>query len=310
MANIKCFYSDRYFIQLPSDHPFPMHKYPDAASLLRNSRWADRIEIIDAGLASHEDLLLVHDPEYIAAIEDQTLSGYALRKLGFPLSHALTIRSRAAVAGTVAAVQAALRDGLSINLAGGTHHSFADRGEGYCVYNDVAIAIKKYLATTSDTTVLSLDLDAHQGNGTNSILHNEPRVESVSLHVRDNYPSRKVPSTKDIGFDRYVDGKTYLQALESYLSDWHLACGTTVPPPALVIYNAGVDVHMDDRFGQMRLTDQDVAHREELVMHYVMERAGVPLVIVFGGGYNKTKAKTPLLHFRTIEASLACYFKN
>lgn len=287
-----------------------MHKYPDAARLLRESPWAERIEIIDAGLASLEDLRLVHDADYIAAIEDQTLSGYPLRKLGFPLSHALTIRSRAAVAGTMAAVQAALRDGLSINLAGGTHHSFADRGEGYCVYNDVAIAIKKFLATTHDTTVLSLDLDAHQGNGTNSLLQDERRVQSVSLHVRDNYPSRKVPSTVDIDFDRYVDGKTYLEALEKYLSSWSLACGTTMPPPALAIYNAGVDVHADDRFGQMRLTDRDMAQREELVMHHVMQKAGVPLVIVFGGGYNKTKAKTPLLHFRTIEASLSCYFET
>ncbi|MBU6453145.1 MAG: histone deacetylase [Cyanobacteria bacterium REEB67] len=291
---MKCFYSDNYSFPLPEGHPFPMHKYEDAAKHLVASNVIAASDLIDAGLAEEADILRVHTPAYLSAIKNGTLPPQETRRMGFPWSERLYVRARAAVAGTIAAITAARQDGIGCNLAGGTHHAFPDRGEGYCVLNDVAIAIRKLQADEPDIRVIIVDLDAHQGNGTNFILKEDTQVYCYSMHVGANYPSRKFEGDEDIALDRFVKGEEYLGRLKSTLPATLQAF-----KPDLAIYLGGVDVHEDDRFGQMKLSTGDMHERDRYTMS-LLRSQNLPLATVFGGGYNKDRALTPLLHCQTV----------
>lgn len=291
---VKCFYSDNYSFPLPEGHPFPMHKYADAAENLVARKVIADSELIDPGLAQEEDILRVHTPEYLSAIKNGSLPPQETRRMGFPWSERLYVRARAAVAGTIAAIEAACEDGIGCNLADGTHHAFPDRGEGYCVLNDVAIAIRKLQARDKDIRVIIVDLDAHQGNGTNFILKQDPNIFCYSIHVGANYPSRKFEGDQDIELDRWVTGDDYLRRLKETLP-----IAVERFKPDLAIYLGGVDVHEDDRFGQMKLTTKDMRERDLFTMS-LLRRQSLPLATVFGGGYNKDRELTPLLHCQTV----------
>ncbi|MDB5325082.1 MAG: deacetylase [Phycisphaerales bacterium] len=292
---MRCYSSPAYFAVLPPGHPFPMRKFPDSAEQIRAAGIAD---VIDPGTISDEDLLRVHTPEYIESIRTGNYNELTALRLGLPWHPTINTRSRAATAGTLAATRAAMEDGVAANLAGGTHHAFADRGEGYCVFNDVAVAVRRLWCEEPWLHAMVIDLDAHQGNGTAALFAGDARAFTYSLHVGRNYPSRKEISSLDVEVSRYAGADEYFEKLESTLPR-----AVERFEPDLVFYNAGVDVHEDDRFGQMMLSTGDMRRRDEYAIR-AARKWDIPTVIVYGGGYNRTDGMTANLHVRTIhEAS-------
>jgi acetoin utilization deacetylase AcuC-like enzyme len=289
---MKCFSSERYFVPLPAGHVFPMRKFPDSARVVAEEGIAGAV--IDPGLIGDADLLQVHTAEYVESIRGGTFNEVTAARLGLPWSEALAVRSRCAVAGTLAATRAAQREGIACNLAGGTHHAFADRGEGFCVFNDVAVAIRALQAGEPYVHCMVVDLDAHQGNGTNAIFAGDPRVYTYSAHVGRNYPSVKVPGTMDVELSRWAGGEEYFERLRG-----------TLPgeverfEPDVVFYIAGVDVHVDDRFGQMRLTTEEMGERDRWTISLCRDW-GIPVVVLYGGGYNKVEGMTTALHVQSV----------
>jgi acetoin utilization deacetylase AcuC-like enzyme len=225
-------------------------------------------------------LELAHTPGYVTAVLEQRLDAEAERRLGLPVSPALALRSRCAVGGTVLAARLALEHGLACNTAGGSHHAHAAFGSGFCVFNDVAVAARTLLADGLIGKALVIDLDVHQGDGTASILEHDPRVVTLSVHCRTNFPARKQQSDLDIALDPGTGDELYLAMLEAVL-----------PPllervrPDLVFYNAGVDPHESDRLGRLALTDRGLKAREAFVLRTCLDRS-LPLACVVGGGYS------------------------
>jgi len=291
---MQCFYSDNYHFPLPAGHPFPMHKYADSKEQLLLKHVIAQEDLIDAGLADISDIERVHSKAYIDAITTGSLDKTALRRLGFAWSERLYIRSLASVNGTIKAAKSALAHGLSANLAGGTHHAFRDRGEGYCVFNDVAVAAYRLRHEHKSIKIMIVDLDAHQGNGTNAITRDEDWVYTYSIHVGSNYPSRKEAGTRDLPVDKFVDGATYLALLKETLPQ-----SLNEFDPDFCFYIAGADVHANDRFGQMSLSTTEMAERDQYTIDEIRNRQ-LPLAIVYGGGYNRDKDLTTALHVQTI----------
>ena len=290
---MRCFYDAGYVFPLPQEHPFPMDKFWRAEAMIRA---AGLPSLLIHGIepAPVAQLLQVHTAGYLEQIRTGALDHAAAIKLGLPASEALLRRSRLEVAGTLAATEAALRDGLACNLAGGTHHAFPDHGQGYCVLNDVAIAIRDLHLSRPNLRAFVVDTDAHQGNGTHAIFAADPRVFTYSIHVGKNYPSVKTPGSLDVELPRYVAGDAYLEALAGSLTTAMHAFA-----PDLVFWIAGADPHEDDRFGQMKLNDGHFAARDEHVLGLVTQ-AGIPTVILYGGGYNRDREHTARLHAATV----------
>lgn len=239
-------------------------------------------------------LELVHDRTYLESVRAGRLGEFERNRLGLPVTAGLLDRCRRETHGTVLAMRAALEDGVAVNLGGGTHHAFADKGLGFCVLNDVAVACAALRAEHPDLRALVIDTDAHQGNGTHALLRGQPDRFSFSIHVGRNYPAEKEVGDLDVGLERGAGGVAYLAALEAALAE----VGRRFVPD-VVFWNAGADIHEDDRFGQMRLTDADIAARDRRVLGWVHGR-GVPLVALYGGGYNRDRAKTARIHVDTV----------
>lgn len=293
---MRCFYHPDYFFPLPESHPFPMDKFWRAEAMIRASA-PSGLRILPAEPAPLDDLLRVHTPSYLEQIRTGALDSVAALKLGLPASEALLLRSRLETGGTLLATEAALADGLAANLAGGTHHAFADHGRGYCVLNDVAIAIRRLHASRPATRILIVDTDAHQGDGTAAIFTGNPFVFTYSIHGGRNYPALKQRSTLDIPLPRRVPGRDYLDQLEASLAPVFAEFR-----PDLVFWLSGADPHQHDRFGQMLLTDAEMAARDAHVLATVRTH-GVPLVVLYAGGYNRDREHTARLHARTILAA-------
>ncbi|MEM6312564.1 MAG: histone deacetylase [Planctomycetota bacterium] len=289
---MQAFSSVHYYTPLPAGHVFPMQKFPQSAAWLVADGTIERVE--DPGLIGREDLLRVHTAEYVDAIRNATLAEQPARKLGLPAGEGLSLRSHAAAAGTLAAARAALTDGIAANLAGGTHHAFADRGEGFCVFNDVAIAIRALRNDEPWLRVLVVDLDAHQGNGTNALFASDPATFTFNVHVGKNYPSAKVPSDVDVPLERFVDGSVYLRALRETLPN-----AVRRADADLAFYVSGADPHEEDRFGQMRLTTAQMAERDRHTIGTLRD-AGLPVCVLYGGGYSRLPGVTAALHCQTV----------
>ena len=240
-------------------------------------------------------LLRVHTASYLTSIRTGSLSRDNLVRLGLPACEGLLTRSRRETAGTVAAMWAALEEGLACNLAGGTHHAFPDRGLGYCVLNDVAVAIRDLHASYPERRIFIVDTDAHQGNGSNGIFANDKRVFTYSMHVGRNYPAEKTPGSLDIELPRYVGGDEYLDRLNATLSSAFERF-----EPDLTFWISGSDPHENDRFGQMKLSDADMASRDRAVLDLVTKHR-IPVVVLYGGGYNRERVHTARLHANTIK---------
>ena len=268
-----------YVTPLPAAHRFPMPKFARLLACLRETGLLLPSQEFMPEPAPRAWLELAHTSDYVSAVLEQRLDAIALRRLGLPLSPALALRSRCAVAGTVLTARLALEHGVACNTAGGSHHAFAGFGAGFCVFNDVAVAARLLLAEGLIGRALVVDLDVHQGDGTASILAGDPRVFTLSVHCRANFPARKQQSDLDVGLDAGVGDQDYLPMVETLLP----AVLDRVRPD-LVFYNAGVDPHVEDRLGRLALSDGGLAERERIVLHAVRAR-GLPLACVVGGGY-------------------------
>ena len=268
-----------YVAPLPAAHRFPMPKFGRLIAHLRAHGLVRPSQEFAPVPAPRPWLALAHSPTYVDAVLACCLDAAAERRLGLPLSPALALRSRCAVAGTVLTARLALAHGIACNTAGGSHHAFAGFGAGFCVFNDVAVAALVLLAEGLIRRALVIDLDVHQGDGTAAILATEPRVATLSVHCRANYPARKQQSDLDVALDAGVDDAAYLAVLEHVLP-----AALDRVRPDLVFFNAGVDPHRDDRLGRLALSDAGLAERERLVLAMVRAR-GLPLACVVGGGY-------------------------
>jgi acetoin utilization deacetylase AcuC-like enzyme len=278
-------------VSLPEGHRFPMGKYAALAEALTNLSW--RIE--KAPRANLEDLQRVHTSEYIQKWFDLALTPQEERKLGLPQSKELLERSLVSVGGTVAAMLQALECGYGINLAGGTHHAFAERGEGFCVFNDLAVASRKAMTEGLAKKILIVDLDVHQGNGTAKIFENKPDVFTFSIHGERNYPFQKEKSDLDIGLPDGTTDEQYLAILDENLPNLFESF-----EPDLVFLQAGVDVLAEDRFGRMSLTKEGVSARDEMVYKLCLENS-LPLVYTMGGGYQKEIKRIVEAHVGSLE---------
>jgi acetoin utilization deacetylase AcuC-like enzyme len=296
---MKCVYHPSYQVALPPGHPFPMSKY----SLLRDQLLAEGIvatgDILQPEPLDASALGLVHTPEYLAKLATSGLSAAEQRRLGLPWSEALWQRSRLASAGTLLAARTALDQGLAANLAGGTHHAFADHGEGFCVLNDVAIAIRKLQAERALERAAIVDLDVHQGNGTAAIFETDDEVFTFSMHGERNYPVAKMRSNLDVPLKDGVGDAEYLDTLQGVLPSVLDRARAD-----LVFYLAGVDVAAGDRYGKLALTEEGIRRRDRCVIEAVRGR-GLPLVIVLAGGYAATRARTAELHAHAFRESAA-----
>jgi acetoin utilization deacetylase AcuC-like enzyme len=272
-----------------------MVKFPQAHDLLLAG--GAPVEISPVSPTPNRQLLRVHTSEYLCKVAHGTLDTTEVYKLGLPWQPRLLRRSSLETAATVAACHHALEHGMAANLAGGTHHAFPERGLGYCVLNDVAVAVRDLHETRPKLRVFVADTDAHQGNGTHAIFRQDERVFTYSIHGERNYPSAKEAGDLDVGLPREVSGDDYLASLTDTLP-----AALDRFPSDLVVWISGADVHEDDRFGQMRLTTAQMTERDRMVLSWCRERC-LPVAVLYGGGYNREPGMTARLHANTIEAA-------
>ena len=271
-----------------------MEKFQVSKDMLVGSGIVKAEDIVEVREAESHVLRRVHDMEYLAKIYNGRMDRKEQILLGLPVTPKLYHRSAIEVEATRQACHAALQDGVAAVLAGGTHHSFQNHGEGYCVFNDVAIAIRDLQVHQPGIKVMVVDTDAHQGNGTNSILADDPRVFTYSIHVGRNFPSHKVKGSMDVETVRYVEGGMYLNQLFN-----SLAAALDVFSPDLVIWIAGADNHRNDRMGQMMLDLKDFMRRDEVILRAFLGNR-IPVAILYGGGYNRQAEYTAKIHRNTI----------
>ena len=291
---MRAFYSDHFVLPLPEGHRFPMAKY----ARLRERVVADGIvppgQLLEAPPADWDHLRLVHTAAYVEAVATGTLSREAQRRIGFPWSPGMVERSRRSVGATIAAARAALDDGLAANLAGGTHHAFAERGEGYCVFNDVAVGARVLQRDLGIIRIAVIDCDVHQGNGTAAIFRHDPSVFTFSMHGAQNFPFRKEVSDLDVNLADGTGDEEYLD-----LVDQHLDAVLHRHDPAFVFYLAGADPFEGDRLGRLKLTIGGLRARDELVLGRCRAR-GIPVAVSMSGGYAPDVDAIVTIHANTI----------
>jgi acetoin utilization deacetylase AcuC-like enzyme len=297
------FYADQFVLPLPAGHRFPMAKY----RLLREKVEAEPdLELNAAPPATDGELALAHTPDYVSNVTEGTLSPAHQREIGFPWSEAMVARSRRSVGATIEAARAALVDGVAVNLAGGTHHASADRGGGYCVFNDAAVAARLMQAEWHRShrqllRVAIVDLDVHQGNGTASIFVGDPTVFTTSLHAARNFPFRKSSSDIDVELPDGCRDAAYLDALDDLLSAlWRHHASA---PLGLIFYLAGADPHEGDRLGRLKVSTEGLAERDRRVLRAARER-GIPVAVSMAGGYGTDIEDTVAVHLGTVRAAL------
>ena len=283
--------SDLFELPLPDGHRFPVRKYRQLRRAIEDEGLAVDLE---PPAATWEQLARVHDPGYLERVRRGTLGRLEARRIGLPWSDAMVERSRRSCGATVRACHAALDHGLAVYLAGGTHHAFADRGEGYCVFNDVAVAAAELLDQGAATRLVVVDLDVHQGNGTAALFSGDPRVFTFSVHGAGNFPFHKVPGDLDVALPDGTGDSAYLEALDS-----HLERVLDVARPDLVVYLAGADVYAGDRLGRLALSPAGIQARDRRVVEAVARRR-LPLALLMGGGYAEPIEETVAIQRRTV----------
>jgi acetoin utilization deacetylase AcuC-like enzyme len=298
-CTVKCMYHPAYEVPLSPSHPFPMSKYPQLLALLLAEGIITPDDLMEPEPLGMPALERVHTREYLSRLTSAALSAAEVRRLGLPWSDALWQRSIVAAAGTLLAARTALRDGLAANLAGGTHHAFADHGEGFCVLNDVAIAITQLRAEGVIRCAAVIDLDVHQGNGTAAIFEHVDEVFTFSMHGERNYPLAKMRSNLDVPLRDGAGDAEYLERLAE-----NLPTVLERSQAQLAFYLAGVDVAAGDRYGKLALSESGVAQRDRFVIETVRGR-GIPLAIVLAGGYAASRERTAELHTHVFRAAAA-----
>ncbi len=293
---MKAFYTDHYVLPLPPGHRFPMEKYSQLRDLVEN---LDGAELVEAPTISDTQILYAHDAAYLMKIIRGNLSPQEQREIGFPWSTQMVERSRRSAGATLAAAKVALEEGLAANLAGGTHHAYRNRGSGFCVFNDSAIAARALQKEIHPKLKVAIvDLDVHQGNGTAAILQNDPSIFTLSIHGEHNFPFQKETSDLDIGLENGCSDKQYLEALDQALSTMHDQFR-----PDFIIYLAGADPHEGDRLGKLKITQTGMRLRDEQVFQYGKDYQ-VPIAFSMAGGYGKEINSTVNIHLQTIQAAL------
>ncbi len=307
---MRAFHYDHQTLALPPGHRFPQSKYQMLRERLERDPGLLRLQVAEP--ATPDVLSLVHTPDYIDAVLHGTLSPAAQREIGFPWGPSLPRRSLFSVGATMDAARAALEEGVAASLAGGTHHAYADKGSGFCVFNDVAVAARVMQAahhrrstangasTPSALRVLVIDLDVHQGNGTASIFAQDESVFTLSLHGEKNFPFRKERSDLDVGLPDGCGDEVYLRALDEALATvWQRVADH---PPGLAFYLAGADPHEGDRLGRLKLTADGLLARDRRVLADLFDRR-IPVAISMAGGYGEDLSVTVDVQQRTLEAA-------
>ena len=289
---MKAFYSDHFVLPLPEGHRFPMQKY----RLVREGavRAVPALEVHEAPAATDGVLALAHHPDYIHRVSAGLLAPAEQKAIGFPWSPQMVERSRRSAGATIAACRAAFDAGVAANLAGGTHHAYADKGEGFCIFNDSAIAARLMQAERKARRVAIVDLDVHQGNGTASILARDESVFTLSLHAENNFPFSKECSDLDVALPDGTGDDAYLGALEQALTAMFDRF-----VPDLIIYLAGADPHEGDRLGRLKLSMDGLAERDRTVLGHAQRRR-IPVAVTMAGGYGKNIQDTVAVHVQTI----------
>jgi acetoin utilization deacetylase AcuC-like enzyme len=302
---MQAFYADHFVLPLPEGHSFPMGKYEKLRA--RVVAECPGIRLAPALPASDGELALAHEPAYVEAVAHGTLSAVQQREIGFPWSPRMAERARRSVGATIAAARTALLqgEGVAANLAGGTHHAQADKGSGYCVFNDAAVAARLMQAEWHRRhrqllRVAVIDLDVHQGNGTAAIFRDDDTVFTLSLHAAKNFPFCKRAGDVDIELPDGCGDDAYLDALDAALAQLWRRHGTQ--PPGLAFYLAGADPHEDDRLGRLKLTRAGLAERDRRVFDACRER-GIPVALSMAGGYGRDIDVTVDIHLATLRAA-------
>ncbi len=279
--NLPIIYHPDYVTPLPPEHRFPMGKFGRIYNLLCQKGLATTEQTHEPAIIPRDWIEAIHDVNYVEAYISGTLDKKAMRRIGLPWSEALVTRTWTAVSGTLWTARLALEHGLACNTAGGTHHAYTDFGSGFCIFNDLAIASRALQNLGLVKQILIIDLDVHQGDGTASIFQGDDSVFTFSVHCQVNFPFRKQQSDLDVPLDEGLEDEAYLQVLAN-----HVPSLLSEVNPDLVLYDAGVDPHKDDRLGKLALTDEGLYRRDKYVLETCL-KAGYPVATVVGGGYSK-----------------------
>ncbi len=294
---MKIYYADTFVLPLPAGHRFPMEKYRMLREAVEREGITGPGELRVPEAAGDEALLRVHDSRYLERVVKGMLEPADVRRIGFPWSPELVERSRRSVGGTLAAVTSALEEGAAANLAGGTHHAFPDRGEGFCVFNDVAVAARHAQAHLGVRRVAVVDLDVHQGNGTAAIFRNDPSVFTLSVHGEANFPFRKEVGDLDLPLPDSAGDEQFLDAVREGVRR-----AVVEFAPELVLYLAGADAHEHDRLGRLAVTTGGLAERDRIVFAGA-EVSGAAVALVMGGGYGSRVEDTVNIHLNSIRSA-------
>lgn len=294
-------YSPYYYADIGEGHVFPIRKFELVREKLLAEGTLSSEEIFEPEPAAVADLLLVHTEDYITRLVDGELTAKEVRKLGLPWSRSLVRRSFHAISGTINAAKNCISSGIASNLAGGTHHAYPDRGEGFCVLNDVAVAIRVLQRDRSAERFLIVDLDVHQGDGTAFIFRDSPEVFTFSMHGAKNYPLFKQTSSLDIELHDKTGDDEYLDTLE------HALERVRMHDPDVIFYLAGADPYAMDKLGRLGLSIEGLRRRDEMVLRFARD-AGVPIVTTMSGGYAANINDTVEIHCNTIRAVKSVYF--
>ena len=272
------YFSDHYTLPLPEEHRFPMSKYRMLRDYLILNNIITEQQLHESPLATEDLLQLAHTDQYITAMKTGDVDLQIIKRIGFPWSFELYQRSCATVGGALQSAKSALKNQIAGNLAGGTHHAHADRGEGYCVFNDIAVAARYLIKNNLTEKIAIIDLDVHQGNGNSSILKNDPEIFIFSMHGEKNYPFVKVPSHLDIALPTGADDDLFLANLKIGLDE------VKKFNPTFIFYQMGVDPLKEDKLGLMNLTFEGLKKRDEMVLSYAKDHQ-IPISLALGGGY-------------------------
>ena len=287
----------QYDIALPKNHKFTASKFSDLFKYLQTNDFYFRSNILKPNKASIEELELVHDREYILKVLKGTLTDKEIRRLGFNWSEVLSNRSFLAVNGTLLTCKEALKNGIANHLAGGTHHSHRNFGSGYCVFNDMAYASKSLINSKLVKKILIFDTDVHQGDGTAEILKNNKDIFTCSIHCKNNFPFRKSKSDLDIELEDNLEDKDYLDIVNKTLIDCVKECD-----PEIVIFDAGVDIHKDDKLGNLNISSEGLFERDKLILSF-FKKHSIPVATVIGGGYSDDNLELAKRHSIIFKAS-------
>lgn len=299
---LKIAYSPVYKYQLPDGHRFPMEKYELIPEQLIYEGTVNEDQFFHPIQLEEEDILTTHTEEYWRKLKTNTLNKKEIRKIGFPVRPELISRGRYIAQGTISCVEYALHHGIAMNVAGGTHHAFADRGEGFCIFNDFAIAANYFLRRNKLNKILIIDLDVHQGNGTAKIFEDEPRVFTFSMHGEKNYPLKKMKSDLDIGVPDKIEDEAYLNILSDTLPQL-----IEMVEPELVMYLAGVDVLSTDKLGRLALSIKGCKERDRMVFN-TCKKNNIPISVSMGGGYSIRVADIIEGHANTFRLAQEIWF--